>query len=384
MSENLLLVLPASLSSFSANSSVRGCADLNEHTKSVIACELKTIASQTTVVSSEESVSMEDNYFMDGDMNWTDSASSWYWDDDWSHYNCYSYAIPRHDLVPDYYPPEVTLHENFTKWYNPGQFCQNFYYPPSTTIGDIAQRVVDDFNAIGFTNVSAFRLNGLPALSDGEELIALRRAPGDTHFMRYCKADGYWYHKPDQRAVIKYKYQLSESRVWSYEALAYGGVIKDGPSYTGEIWLVKYTPVTLAPTYAADACETIFLDRFGDRVLALDIDDPGLLNVSFSDTTAFTAALYSSEWCALGSVTHEPIEAMLFPGRYYLVVKNYRYSNYVSVNTSLTAIPGHRSWQEPNRQIVFSEKERLVRAYVDGEGVASLSAVELSGENGVK
>ena len=172
--------------------------------------------------------------------------------------------------------------------------------------------------------------------------------------------------------------------MWSYEVLTYGGVRKDGPSYTGEIWLVKYTPVTLAPTYAADACESIFLDRFGDRVLAIDIDDPGLLNVSFSDTTAFTAVLYSSEWCALGSVTHEPIEAMLCPGRYYLVVKNYRYSNYVSVNTSLTAIPEHRSWQEPNRQIVMSEKERLVRAYIDDEGVASLSAVELSGENGVE
>jgi len=369
MIESLLLVLNASLSALSVNPNSIRSSNVGERTATLIASEIAARAHSTKAKRSNELMSLMDNYFMDANGNWTDSSYTWYWDDDWVNYNCYAYAIPRWDLVPEYYEPDVQPYGNPTKWYVPGQFAQDFYYESLATAQDIAERVCEDFEVLGFTNISCFRLPSvLPALGDDEELIAVRVGFDDSHFMHYCKDDGYWYHKMDVNSILKYKYHLSESRLWYHEAVSCYGAFTDFDFYySGEIWLVKYTPVTVAPTFANASHGLAYCENYADTVVAVDVDSPGRLEVSFTNINGFTAILYSPSWDAIDSVTYQPIEASVTPGRYYIVMRSYRYRDYIGVHASLS--PFGRGAAEEHREdlIVVSENDRLVQARVSGD-----------------
>ncbi len=380
MIESLLLVLNASLSALSVNPNSIRSSNVGERTATLIASEIAARAHSTKAERSSELMALMDNYFMDANGNWTDSSYTWYWDDDWIHYNCYAYAIPRHDLTPEYYPPFYELSEFKTKWYIPGQFVQNCDYDHIATAEDIAERVCEDFEVLGFTNISCFRLPSvLPTLGTNEELIAVRvSAPGlnpDSHFMHYCKNDGYWYHKMDVNSILKYKYHLSESRLWYHEAVSCDGAFTDvNYYYSGEIWLVKYTPVTVTPTFANASHGLAYCENYADTVVAVDVDSPGRLEVSFTNINGFTAILYSPSWDAIDSVTYQPIEASVTPGRYYIVMRSYRYRDYIGVHASLS--PFGRGAAEEHREdlIVVSENDRLVQARVSGDN-AEVSAI---------
>lgn len=374
MIDSLLLVLNASLSALSVNPNSIRSPNVGERTATLIASEIAARAHSTKAKRSNELMSLMDNYFMDANGNWTDSSYTWYWDDNWIHYNCYAYAIPRFDLIPEYYPPEYQLDEddndNRTKWYLPGQFAQDFYYESPATAQDIAERVCEDFEVLGFTDISCFRLPSvLPALGDDEELIAVRVGFDDSHFMHYCKDDGYWYHKVGDSGVVKYKYPVNESRVWYPESISEDGAFRDEENcYSGEIWLVKYAPVTVTPTFANASHGLAYCENYADTVVAVDVDSPGQLEVSFTNINGFTAILYSPNWDAIDSVTYCPIEASVTPGRYYIVMRSYRYCDYIGVHASLS--PSNRGVsRERGNLIVVSENDRLVQAEVSDGGL---------------
>lgn len=375
MISNLVLVFNASLSAFSASPVSANVNPVSERTEALIASEIAPGAHSKRVTRLSEPMSLVDNYFMDADGNWTDTSCTFYYDEDWVNYNCYAYAIPRYDLVPEYYPPEYVPFGNPTKWYIPGQFAQNYYYASPATAQDIAERVCEDFEALGFSNISSTRLPAvLPALGENEELIAVRVGFDDSHFMHYCKEDGFWYHKADYSGILKYKYPLTESRVWYRESVGSRGAYTNFEFYySGDIWLVRYTPITLTPAIGVVDSEYVFCNNYGDRVIALDVDSPSNLEVSFTNINGFTAVLYSSDWVAIDSVTYDPIRVSVNPGRYYIVMKSYRYSDYIGVHASLSplnrGLPADR-----DNLIVVGENDRIVQAKVS-DGDVDVSAI---------
>ena len=319
---------------------------------------------------------------MDEYSNWTDSNCNYYWDSKWSHYNCYSYAIPRYDIPPYYFPyPYQNPDPDENRLYEPGMFSrfefdQNFVM----NVENYAGVVVADLEAIGFTNVSASELNGLPTLGTNEELIALRLSASggafDYHFMRYNKSDGYWYHKPSTGAVLKYKYSLSESVDWTNENFTSNGVVFNNITYTGDIWLIRYTPLVVSPTLNGPLVyETVYCDYYYDNVVAVDVPSAGDFYISFSNINGFSATLYDGDWELVDYVTYDPIEAYVNPGRYYLIMKNYRSVNYVYVTASLSS--SAKGSEEPlyGDSILISETDRLVHAKFIDCGFVELSFI---------
>lgn len=369
MIDNLLLVLNASLSALSLNASPIDAPAINEHAKYLIASELSARSQTGAVLHSSERATLMDSYFQDGYGNWTDSSYTWYWDDDWIRYNCYAYAIPRHDLRPEYYHFYLTLPDHCTKWYEPGLFVHNMDYDSPATAEDVAQRVSEDFEAIGFTNISYFRLpSSLPVLEDNEELIAVRVGRCYSHFMRYSKDDGFWYHKPGGNAVLKYKYPLSESRDWPDEVLTSCDQSFSGLYYTDQIWLIKYTKVTLAPTINSPSHGSIYCRSYGDAIAAVNIESYGNLNLSFSNTNGFTAILYSEDWEAVALTNSNILTSLVEPGRYYLLANSYRYDSLIGIEATMTPAVRDNSGHT-NKLVVLSESDKLIAATMFGDNL---------------
>ena len=290
--------------------------------------------------------------------------------------------MQRYDIVPEYYPIPDDLPSSYTRWYIPGEIS-SYDYPINRdmTVSEQAEAVVDDFEVLGYTNVSAFHFTGvLPTLGTDEELIAVRTTGTssddyDFHFMRYNKADGYWYHKPGGGDVLKYKYALSEQLDWSSELPSSAPELNNYTLYSSDIWLIKYTRPVLSVSADDDLYEPLYIDNIGDKVVALDVEDPGHLVLSFYNVNGFSAVLYTDDWDALGVATYNPIEADVSAGRHYLVMKNWRYCNDVYVSASLSPIAGGARSDGDCRSFVVSENERLIIG-----NVASGSLVELGVE----
>ena len=313
---SLFLVTQASILSLS----FREC-EFSERTRQIIQDEVSVRAeAQGQNGPRSEPMTLQDSYFRDSSGNWTDSSYTRYSEVKWGSYNCYSYGMQRYDIVPEYYQNIVT--PSGARWYQPGVISS--VYDPINYMLDAseqAEAVVSDFEVLGYTNVSAFHFSGsLPTLGTDEELIAVRTSeyPSsyDYHFMRYNKADGYWYHKPAGGDVLKYKYALSEQIDWTNELPLSSANV----TYSSEIWLIKYTQPVLSVSADDDLYETLYIDNIGDKVVAFDVEDPGHLELSFYNVNGFSAILYTDDWDALGTATYNPIEVDVSAGRHYLVI----------------------------------------------------------------
>ena len=392
---SLFFVVQTTLLSASTGAPNAEWRELSERTKRIIQDEISVNAkSQKRGAASGELFELKNSYFMDPTGNWVDSSDDYYWDEKWTHFNCYAYAMQRYDIVPSFYPPyygqeDVDEYgENQSRWYHPGQI--SLFEEPDhyLTVHEHVERVVSDFNMLGYGNVSASRFNGyLPLLAPDEELIAVRTSmpPGDYdfHFMRYNKFDGCWYHKVGPRNILKYKYPLSEQRVWTNE---YPGVIFDAGgevSYSSEIWLVRYTPTVYRPSIGSTLQETLYLDNIGDRVVTLDIATSGRLDLSFYNINGFMAILYTNEWDSIGAATYQPISVDVPAGRYYLVMKNYRYSDNVYITVSLSNIRGNANPRTPQNMFAIAEDDRLILGkVVDGKSAEITIMPTLTDSNG--
>ncbi|MBR6056232.1 MAG: hypothetical protein IKP56_03420 [Bacilli bacterium] len=302
---------------------------------------------------------------MNGEWVFSADATERYWDQKWGTYNCYSYAMQRYDIVPEYFQSIVTPYE--ARWYQPG-VISSVYDPTYNTLTayEQAEAVVSDFEVMGYTNVSASLFTGtLPVLGTDEELIAVRTTepPGfyDYHFMRYNKADGCWYHKPGGGDVLKYEYALSEQLVWSGELPSFNPESNTYPQYSSDIWLIKYTrPPVLSVSADDDLYESLYIDNIGDKVVVLDVEDPGHLELSFYNVNGFSAILYTEDWDALGVATYNPIEVDVAAGRHYLVMKNWRYCNDVYVSALLSPIVGGTRSCDDGRSFAIAENDRII------------------------
>ena len=353
---SLFLVTQASILSLS----FREC-EFSERTRQIIQDEVSVRAeAQGQNGPRSEPMTLQDSYFRDSSGNWTDSSYTRYSEVKWGSYNCYSYGMQRYDIVPEYYQNIVT--PSGARWYQPGVISS--VYDPINYMLDAseqAEAVVSDFEVLGYTNVSAFHFSGsLPTLGTDEELIAVRTSeyPSsyDYHFMRYNKADGYWYHKPAGGDVLKYKYALSEQIDWTNELPLSSANV----TYSSEIWLIKYTQPVLSVSADDDLCETLYIDNIGDKVVAFDVEDPGHLELSFYNVNGFSAILYTDDWDALGTATYNPIEVDVSAGRHYLVMKNWRYCNDVYVSASLSPLTGGTRSGSDARSFAIAENDRII------------------------
>ena len=373
---SLFLVTQASILSLS----FREC-EFSERTRQIIRDEVSMgTEDQDGSGSRSGTLTLQNSRFRKLNGEWVCSADSGdeYWDQKWGSYNCYSYAMQRYDIVPEYYPIPDDLSSSYTRWYIPGEIS-SYDYPINRdmTVSEQAEAVADDFEVLGYTNVSAFHFTGvLPTLGTDEELIAVRTTGTssddyDFHFMRYNKADGLWYHKPGSANVLQYKHALSEQLVWTNERPSSAASV----TYSSDIWLIKYTRPVLTVSVDDDLYEPLYIDNIGDKVVALDVEEAGYLELSFWNVNGFSAVLYTDDWDALGVATYNPIETDVSAGRHYLVMKNWRYSNYVYVSASLSPIAGGARSDGDCRLFVVSENERLIIG-----NVASGSLVELGVE----
>ena len=149
--------------------------------------------------------------------------------------------------------------------------------------------------------------------------------------MKFNKNDGYWYHKPSDGAVLRYKYPLSESVIWTNETINSLGNVYGGVTYAGDIWLIKYTPSIISTSSSFSTNEIVYCDNNGDKLIILNIEQSGYYSIVFGNINGFSAILYSSDWDLISAVSYDPIEAVLNEGLYYLVLKNYRYSDNVYI-----------------------------------------------------
>lgn len=354
---SLFLVTQASIISLS----VRVC-DFSGRTRQIIQDEVSMrTENQDGSGSRSGTLTLQDSYFrkLNGDWTCSADANDHYWDQKWGSYNCYSYAMQRYDIVPEYYQNIVTPFG--ARWYQPGVISSEYDPNILLDVSQWAEAVVDDFEVLGYTNVSAFHFTGvLPTLGTDEELIAVRTpepVPYDYHFMRYNKADGYWYHKPAGGDVLKYKYALSEQLDWTNELpLSPEG----GATYSSDIYLIKYTRPVLSVSADDDLYESLYIDNIGDKVVAFDVEDPGHLELSFYNVNGFSAILYTDDWDALGVATYNPIEVDVSAGRHYLVMKNWRYCNDVYVSASLSPLTGGTRSCDDGRSFAIAENDSIV------------------------
>ena len=126
-------------------------------------------------------------------------------------YNCYAYATRRCEQPAVYFIKCLDNNKVYPQ-YQPGSFT-NTISSKSLNLDNIIDKVRDDLKVLNFTNITVSR--ECPAFNTFQNLICVRNGGYDYHFMRYN--DGYWYHKPGETAILKYKYQPSEDRKWSNE-----------------------------------------------------------------------------------------------------------------------------------------------------------------------
>ena len=105
------------------------------------------------------------------------------------------------------------------------------------TVSQTADLVVQDwdqhYNCIGKTTIRPTP-SDLPASS---KAICVRTGPDDFHFMRLDE-DGSWYHKPGIRAIMRYKYLPTNSRIWTNEGYTRQGYHPPSVMYNSDIYYI--------------------------------------------------------------------------------------------------------------------------------------------------
>ena len=178
--------------------------------------------SAVTAQAQSQPGTLEDSWVMDINGNWVSSVG-WddtvgYWDDDWSNYNCYAYAIGKTDgcLYPGQYDPGIVMNIS-----NKQEFIN---YMKGHTIEDMAAYVKTDLIALGGYGDVYITTVDPDIVEPYQTKICIRRSTELTtseywqefHFMKYV-SDA-WYHKPGLSAILKYKYQNPGNQDWYSES----------------------------------------------------------------------------------------------------------------------------------------------------------------------
>ncbi|MCL2062464.1 MAG: leucine-rich repeat domain-containing protein [Firmicutes bacterium] len=173
---------------------------------------------------------LSDNWVQNSSGQWVSSGGAW--NSSWINYNCYAYGIQRTE-----YPPQYST--GFQ--YQPGDFAGTGVFTNSISIYNLALIVKDDLEFLG--NTVSVSLNQPTSLGTDEQLIAIRRtnnSPHDYHFMRYNQADGWWYHKPGNTAILRYKHHPSAQN-WSNEYSWYGTEDSGSIVYNSAVYYITFS-----------------------------------------------------------------------------------------------------------------------------------------------
>lgn len=146
----------------------------------------------------------------------------------YSDFNCYAFAIGQ-----------------TSKHYNPGDFSGTAATIRPSNMSTLQSVVINDLKKLGYTNVKSVTSSYSPTST--EILIAMRVGYNygnntyDYHFMRYNQTTGYWYHKPGDSAILKYKYN-AKTTVWYYEEYDDGEwILNSNLTYNSEIKYVVFS-----------------------------------------------------------------------------------------------------------------------------------------------
>ncbi len=193
---------------------------MNNKKKLALACLLLCIVLSGLIffpsadASAASAYQLQENLVQNSSGEWVTSGGAW--DDDYDRYNCYAYAIRRFENLP-FYPTDFDQ-------YQPGSFSVSPPFDDSTgNVYAVADIVVDDLEALGYTNVVTS--STIPSINTNQALICIRTGIFfeepliyDYHLMRYDISTNAWYHKPGSSAILKYKFIPSNERLWHCES----------------------------------------------------------------------------------------------------------------------------------------------------------------------
>ncbi len=147
------------------------------------------------------------------------------WDENFSKYNCYAYALGKTD-----------------KFYEIGSFYGKIASAYDRPIEKLAERTELDLESLGYECINIEKNHYVEPLSS-QKLICLRKSKTDFHFMKYV--NGEWLHKPGGTWILRYNGVPTAETIWHFEhAKLVDGVQRftrdDMEPYTGDIYFFKF------------------------------------------------------------------------------------------------------------------------------------------------
>lgn len=200
------------------------------------------------------------------------------WDNSYNKYNCYAFALDRHELPNNQvYGEEINNFYNVEYMYEVGTFSNQleYAYQNKSEVNIISNIVIDDLKCLGAINPrkadSIEKLN----LNEDDNLICVRTSQYDYHFMKYAREEGCWLHKPGTTHILKWKYNSPSSDNWEKESVKENGLIisevDSSYAYASEI------------VYIAFRYEKVSLNCQSDKDINLSIVDPEDIKNEFNE-----------------------------------------------------------------------------------------------------
>lgn len=237
---------------------------------------------------------------LENSMLWYNGSWSYYhgdWNDKWSNYNCYAYAINRSE-----YPSQYSS----IRQYQVGDFSNPWLFSPGvTTVYDLAGVVEDDLESLGMTDITIE--NALPPdIGPNQRLIALRVGPYDYHFMKYDQVTDAWYHKPGLAAVMKYIREMTNSWIWTGEYYDYNGQLYNESTsyYDSPILFITYTPPYFSLSDdTTSLTQPVYLPSGRDFIYDINVEDDNDYKITVETGCPIYVYLYDYDMDLVSNVS---------------------------------------------------------------------------------
>lgn len=272
------------------------------------------------------------NKVMDESGNWVTSGG--YYNEKWSNYNCYAFAINRIEQ-PSFY--------NTGKQYQPGDMSGAGRFSSCDTIYELANIVKEDLEAMGYSNVSI--TSYIPTADVSQELICVRSLSNyDYHFMRYDIDTDSWYHKPGYTSVLKYNEIPSNSSLWYSEYSDANGEHPSTFTYNSDIVFIRYDKKQINVNDSSILRECIQVEK--DVICELNFENSSNCEFYLASTNPIRYDIYNEEFDVTysGYGTNNLFTINVNAGKYYLrmnVGVYISYPQYVDISIHMHSYTYH-------------------------------------------
>ena len=282
-------------------------------------------------IASATSYSLLYNKVRDENGNWVTSGG--YYNEKWRHYNCYAFSINRAEQ-PSFY--------NTEKQYQPGDMSGAGIFDYCNNVGELAEIVRADIEAMGYSNILVS--STIPAVDLSQELICVRILSGfDYHFMRYDIDTDAWYHKPDLSSVLKYNYVPSNDLLWYSEYSNSYGEYPSTFAYDSDIIFIRYDKNQINVNDYATSRE--YIQQNKDAFCELNFANSGNCEISLISTASIRYEIYDEDFdiISYGNGADNDITVNLDAGKYYLRMNfdSYNSLNYVDISIHMHSYTHH-------------------------------------------